>query len=80
MTLEHTKTLMHILAPMESVETPQLRRVAAELRQRRGEYIACAQVIERAIQALRPEEGVEEPVPSLGIDEAYGDMTFPLGG
>lgn len=80
MTLEHTKALMHILAPMEGVDVPQLRRVASELRHRRGEYIACAQVLERAIQALRPEEAVEEPVRSLGIDDAYGDMTFPLGG
>lgn len=80
MTLNHTKVLMHILAPMESVEVPQLRRVVAELEQRRGEYTACAQVLKRAIAALYPEEPSPEPVERMGIEEAYGSMTFPLGG
>lgn len=80
MTLKNTQTLYHIVAPMEGVEVAQLRRVAAELMQRRGEYTACGEVLLRAIEALYP-EAPREPAPkALGIDDAYGDMTFPLGG
>ena len=79
MTLDNTKTLMHILAPMESVERPQLLRVAAELAQRQGEYLACSQVIERAVEALYPDHPKAKPPSQMGMDDAYGDMTFPLG-
>lgn len=78
MTLEHTKVLYHILAPLEGVHPAQLRRVASALVGRGGEYKACGRCLERAIEHLHPDVPPPQEKPR-GFEESYGSSTFPLG-
>ena len=78
MTLEHTKALYHILAPLEGIEPTQLRRVAAHLVGQGGQHTACGRCLERAIELLHP--NVPNPQKKvMGFEEGYGGMTFPMG-
>lgn len=79
MTLEHTKQLYHIMSPLEGVDPQQLRKVAAELVGRGGEYTACGRCLERAVDLLHPDVPAVQKR-QIGFEEGYGGMTLPMGG
>lgn len=68
-----------IAESLQHTEPTQLRRVAAELVGRGGEYTVCGKALERLIEYVFP-DSPKEPEKILGFEAAYGDMTLPLGG
>lgn len=78
-TIDPAKAYQYIVGPLQHIEPAQLRRVAAELVQRGGEYTACGRSLEAAIACVYPDVP-REPEKKLGFEQAYGDMTLPLGG
>ena len=75
---EAIRRLAKILDPLYGVECAQLRRVAAGLIQRGGEYTACGKALGFAIDSVYPAtpESVSKP---LGFEEGDGSLTFPMG-
>ena len=68
-----------IVEPLQYVEPAQLRRVAAELVGRGGEYTVCGKALEQLIEIAHPDRP-KEPERKIGFDRAYSSMTMPLGG
>jgi hypothetical protein len=69
--------LYAITEPLRRTEPAQLRRVAAELVGRGGEYTVCGRALERLIEYVYPDSS-KKPERALGFEQAYGDMTLPL--
>ena len=76
-TIEPAKAYQYIVGALRRIDPAQLRRVAAELVQRGGEYTACGRCLEAAIACAYP-DAPKEPKKELGFEAAYGDMTLPL--
>ena len=76
--LEQARRLAKILDPLYGVECAQLRRVAAGLIQRGGEFTACGKALNQAIDAVYPAAPRTEKK-KMGFEEGYGGLTFPMG-
>ena len=69
--------LYQLCEPLQYVEPAQLRRVAAELVGRGGEYTVCGKALEQLIEIAHPDRP-KEPERRISFDQAYGDLTLPL--